>query len=182
MEESVAMTWGYVPWIAGNAPHHGHQVAGFPRQELCEEKQGLQSGGDSASVYQPCGHPLPSEGVASTDCVRLPGNISSFLFVKAHNLQSDISSHDFKRHFNQQLETTSYTHLNNSTLLAPPTCLHATGEVAKELHADSVRATGNVAIPQGHNEDPGLELPDTTILPNTQDFCGPRRGSCDQWS
>lgn len=64
----------------------------------------------------------------------------------------------------------------------PPTCLHATGEVAKELHADSVRATGNVAIPQGHNEDPGLELPDTTILPNTQDFCGPRRGSCDQWS
>lgn len=120
-EESAAMTWGDLPWIAGNVPppHHGHQVAGFLKQELCEEEQGLARGWLSQRLLA-CGYPLPSEGVASADCVRLPGNISSFLFLKAHNLQSDISPHDFKRHFNQQLEpTSSYTHLTNPTLLAP---------------------------------------------------------------
>lgn len=59
--------------------------------------------------------PTASKGADGADCVRLPGNISSLLFLKAHNFQSDISPDDFKQHFNQQLKPTSYIHLTNPT-------------------------------------------------------------------
>lgn len=118
-QEAAAMTWGDLPRIPGNAPGPG-RGAGSPRQELCGEEQGLQPVGDSGSTYQPCGCPPPPVGAGWADCIRLPGNISSFLFLKAHNSQSDISPDDFKRHFNHQLQPTpSYALLTNPTLLTP---------------------------------------------------------------
>lgn len=104
-----------------------------------------------------------SEGADWADCVRLPGNASSFLFLKAHNFQSDVPPDDFKRHFNQQLKPVSfYKHtLDQPNFTHSLTCSHVTGELARECHAASVRATGNVATPQGYNKDPGGQSPDT---------------------
>lgn len=107
-----------------------------------------------SSVYQPCGCPPPSEGAGWADCVRLPGNISSFLFLKAHNFQSDISP----LMTSKGISISSY---NKHTLDQPnfthsPTSLYTIGEAGREYHAACVRATGNDAInTTGPSKDPG---------------------------
>lgn len=152
----------------------------FPRWEPPSEEWGAWPVGDSDSIYQLCGCPPPEEA-DWVDCIRFPGSISSFLFLKTLNFQSDFSQTTSEKKIVQSAAGTNILRMPEQPeqlYLLPHMSTHDRGSGEQVPHCLS-RQPETMQLPRPQWEARRSGFPDITVSPHRHGFHASQKGLCE---